>query len=107
MGVGINNHRLPVVLEGGTVCRDDAAGGGETDGISPQTRADAAPSVLDGGPVPKLHSSLILGQLPFGAVAHDFYPLPHLVGAGRGKLSPVNDEFAAGSDDEAGARSAI
>ena len=100
--IGVDLHGAAVVGEVRAVGDDDAAGGGEIDRIPAQPRADTAQGVLDGRPVEQLHLALPLRDLPFGAVAHHLYALPHLAGTGGGQRAAVHHEFAAGTDDEAG-----
>ena len=101
IGVGVDHHRLPVVPERGAFGGDDATRG-EIVIVGEQSCADPAEGVLNRGPVFQLHGTLVLRQLPFGPVAHHLDALPHHAVAGGGQRAAVDDEFAAGTDDDTG-----
>ena len=101
VGVGQERHGLAVVDEERAVGLDDASGGVPV--VIPKPRAYAAARILNDRPVLQLHGSLVLCNLPFGAVANHLDALPHHIIAGRGQCAAIDDELAAGTDDEAGA----
>ena len=104
--VGVDLHGAAVVGEVRAVGDYYAAGGGERR-VPAQPRADTAEGVLNPCLVAQLHLALVLRQLPLGAVARDLDALPHLACTGTGQCAAIDDELAAGTDDEAGVVSAM